>query len=94
VGKRFDLFMKNPWWKKLYDEAPSDELREHLRRSFENSAIKYDRPVQLTKQDYQYLYDHAEGGYYRTFLKRKIAGFDNQDQKPAEKKEEQNDEKE
>ena len=94
MGKRFDLFMKNPWWKKLYDEAPSDECREYLRRSFESSTVKYERPLQLAKQDYQYLYDHAEGGYYRAALKRRLAAFDKQDELSALEKGDSENEKE
>ena len=87
----FDLFMHNPWWRKLYEEAPSDELREHLRRSFEYSfamicveedaaeRTEDESPVYLSKGDYLYLYDHAEGGCYRAFLRNQIERFDKEE---------------
>ena len=80
MGKGFDTFMANPYWKRIYEEAPSEALKEYLRQSFEYSATcKEDSdavPLKLTKQDYQYLYDHAEGCYYRSILRKMIAKFD------------------
>ncbi len=55
----FDLFMNNPYWRGVYEDAPSDTLKEYYRRSFEESGSWilgmdipiYDTKVELTKED-------------------------------------------
>lgn len=88
MGRGFNKFMANPYWRKLYEEAPSDELREFLRHRFEYTVSgrhsKSNGPLRLTSRDWRYLYDHAEGGAYRAFLKKAIA---NAERKEAEQRE-------
>ena len=39
MGKGFDTFMENPYWRKIYDEAPSEYLKEYYRIMFDTSPI-------------------------------------------------------
>ena len=39
MGKGFDTFMENPYWKGVYENAPSDELREYYRIMFDASPF-------------------------------------------------------
>ena len=89
MGRGFQKFMANPYWRKLYEEAPSDELREHLRRTFEYTITGRhslsDGPLHLTSRDWRYLYDHAEGGAQRAFLKKAIANAEREEAEQREK---------
>ena len=29
MGKGFDTFIENPYWRKIYEEAPGEYLKEH-----------------------------------------------------------------
>ncbi len=39
MDKGFKRFMKNPYWKKEYDNAPSDALKEHYRLEMNNNKF-------------------------------------------------------
>ena len=39
MGKGFDTFMSNPYWRKTYEEAPSDYLRDYFRVMFDISPF-------------------------------------------------------
>ena len=39
MGKGFDTFMENPYWKKVYEGAPSKELKEYYRIRFDTSPF-------------------------------------------------------
>ena len=84
MGKGFDTFMDNPYWKRIYDEAPSDELREYYRIMFDHSsfvngatpldeaALKRLDEIILLKEDIEYLKLYAgiaqAEGYYQKAL--------------------------
>ncbi len=70
VGKGFDLFMENPYWKRIFDNAPSEELKEYYRlmfdyRSFESGPTlpaeieKQFRELWLTRDELKYLLENA-----------------------------------
>ncbi len=93
MGKGIDLFMRNPWYRKLYEEAPSDEVRKHLLNTYEYGWSFYvgrwaekNLPTHLNREDVQYLYDHTEGGYERAFLRKILAGFDEKETMSHEKR--------
>ena len=86
MGKGFDTFMENPFWRKLYDEAPSEELKEYFRVVFDASGFiggnehkngktkSILEKLPLSKEDIEYLRDHAGSGqaraYYQKFIDR------------------------
>ncbi len=35
----FDVFMSNPYWRQVYENAPSDRLKENYKRSFEYHGL-------------------------------------------------------
>ena len=39
MGKGFDTFMENPYWRKVYEEAPSEELKEYYRLRYDLSTF-------------------------------------------------------
>ena len=69
MGKGFDLFMDNPFWKAIYDNAPSDNLKKYYKIMFDHNsfyAMDMDeeirdelRNIWLTKEDIRYLQDQA-----------------------------------
>ena len=80
--------MENPYWKRIYDEAPSDELKEYYRIMFDYysmaSARKPTKTIEeklqellLFKHDIEYLKQHTEmpqaKGLYQRALD-KLAG--------------------
>lgn len=70
----FDIFMENPYWKKYYESAPSDVLKEYIRLEFENNpyvsekrADNYEKEkakitARFTNEDWQYLIDNTTNG--------------------------------
>ena len=89
MGKGFDTFMENPYWRKIYEEAPSEGLKEYYRIRFDNSgfvagkedpdedAEKRLSELILYKSDIQYIRRYAGSGmakhYYEGAI-RKLTG--------------------
>ena len=71
----FDFFMENPYWKSIYENAPSYECREYYRLMFEYFSFYKDeedkegirgaderlKELMLTREDAEYIKDHAGG---------------------------------
>ena len=69
----FDCFMENPYWKSVYENAPSNECREYYRIMFEYFSLDSDEEdeegikiadkklmeLMLTREDAKYISDHA-----------------------------------
>ena len=84
MGKGFDTFMENPYWRKMYEEAPSEELKEYYRIRFDNSgfvtgkenpdeeAEKRLEELPLSKQDIEYLKQYAGSGMARAYYRKHI----------------------
>lgn len=86
MGKGFDTFMENPYWREVYEGAPSEELKEYYRIRFDASGFVSGgskltkesksrlEKLPLSKRDIEYLRDHAGSGmaraYYGRFIKR------------------------
>ena len=63
----FDDYMKSEFWRKYYDDAPSQQLKDYIRAEFERSGsfdpkekaelnkISCDKESKLTRADYDYL---------------------------------------
>ena len=74
--KNFDLFMKNPYWKRIYENAPSDECKGYYRIMFEYFSFETDEEdragiknadpddqlmnLMLSKEDAEYIEEWAE----------------------------------
>lgn len=86
--KGFDTFMSNPHWKRIYDEAPSNELRAYYRIMFNTSPflmktkaeVESERralkDVLLSGTDVKYLRDHAGNSMARSFYSKMLAKLD------------------
>ncbi len=84
----FDIFMSNPYWKRIYEEASSDELRAYYKIMFNTSAflrkekanIELERSalrsIPLSEADVIYLRDHAGSGILRDFYSKILAKLD------------------
>lgn len=78
-NKGFSEFMKNPYWKRMYENAPSEELKEFYRIQFETSpfvmgddyhdaeAEKKMKSLLLSKEDIQYMQKYAGSGQARAY---------------------------
>lgn len=87
MGKGFDEFMKNPYWKGFYENAPTDLLKSYLRLKFDNNYFVVDidsyKKEEYLKQlneleakfsnvEWQYLYDNAEGGMEKSYYNKHL----------------------
>ena len=75
----FDYFMENPYWKSVYENAPSDECKEYYKIMFEFFSFETDEEdaagikganerlmeLMLTREDAEYIEDHAGGSIAR-----------------------------
>ena len=71
MGKGFDTFMENPYWKGIYENAPSTYLQEYYRIMFDTSPFVTGekdmdeasanrlRDIMLDKADIEYLLENA-----------------------------------
>ena len=69
----FDLFMENPYWKCVYEKAPSDECKEYYRIMFEYFSFETDEEdkegirsandrlmeLMLSREDAEYIREQA-----------------------------------
>ena len=67
MGKGFDVFMENEYWRQIYNEAPSDNLRKYYQIMFDISPYvmgdEYKdeqaetelKQIRLTKIDISYM---------------------------------------
>ena len=89
MAEGFNEFMKNAYWQKFYNDAPSDKLKERIKVEFEISyCMEHGKDVTqlyeklsdvskvLNKEDVQYLYDEAQGGQEKNFYKKWLEKFD------------------
>ena len=84
MGKGFDTFMENPYWRKVYEEAPGEKLKEYYRIRFDLSECVTGEEVRdgeaerrleklpLSKRDIEYLREHAGSGMARAYYQRYI----------------------
>ncbi len=81
MGKGFDTFMENPYWRKIYEDAPSDKLKEYYRIRYDASGFVNGEPIDvdeklerilLSKEEIQYIQKFAGNGqarhYFQTFI--------------------------
>ncbi len=52
MGKDFDSFMKNPFWKKYYEDAPSEACKQYIALQFFNSyrVSNGEKPVSFAEE--------------------------------------------
>ncbi len=81
MGKGFDTFMDNPYWKRIYDEAPTERLKDYYRIRYDASDFVNDEPVDvdeeleripLSKEEIQYIQRFAGNGQARHYYQRFI----------------------
>lgn len=81
VDNALSIYLQNPYWKKVYDEAPSEESRRHCALMFYNSwymgskdGIAEQRRIEknLTLEDWQYLLKYTANNPFRTKCRENI----------------------
>lgn len=82
MGKGFDLFMRNPYWRKIYEEAPTERLKEYWRLTFEVDGSNFRNPRRrrqldkvdavLTVEELRYLLEVSGNGHERRILRKRI----------------------
>ena len=88
MGKGFDLFMQNPFYREQYENAPSKTLKRYYEISWDDSPFVNDddgeneeaneelRKMRFTKEDVEYLAKYAVGGQMKAFYKKWLKSFD------------------
>ena len=84
MGKGFDTFMRNPYYREMYENAPTERLKQCLRREWDNSPFvtgeepseEPDGSTKLDKSEVEYLAKYAVGGAEKAFYKKWLAQFD------------------
>jgi len=83
-NKGFSTFMNNPYWKSIYENAPSRELREFYKIRFETSPFvmgddfhdaekeKRMKELTLSKKDIQYIQKYAGSERAKRFYQKAI----------------------
>ena len=73
----FDAFMDNPYWKRIYEEAPSDELRAYYKIMFNTSTFLRKKKAEIESETLKKKYGASYGNYVKlrrmqVLLKRSI----------------------
>ena len=88
MGKGFDTFMQNPYYKEQYDNAPSKEVKRYYELTWDRSPFvmgaDYDgkkeaeelKKLRLSKKDVEYLAKFAVEGPQKAAYKKWLAAFD------------------
>ncbi|MBR6008026.1 MAG: hypothetical protein IK056_02945 [Clostridia bacterium] len=78
---RFELFMRNPYYRNMYKNAPTEKLRRYFRRAWGDPTYVYDEneDTHLSKPEVEYLAQFAAGGMLKAFFKVLLARFDQTD---------------
>ena len=94
MGKGFDTFMQNPYYKEQYDNATSEALKRYFELTWDRSkwvmGEDYDgekeaeelRKLNLMKSDIEYLAQFAIGGPQKSAYKKWLASFDKEISQP------------
>ena len=84
MGKGFDTFMANPYWRRIYEEAPGEYLKEYYRIMFDSSPYVMGDDYQdeaaearlkelwINAEELAYLRDHAGMNQAKAFYQRCI----------------------
>lgn len=83
MGKGFEIFMKNDYWKEQYKNAPTDNLKEYYEMVFETSPFVVGDNVDVKlvkrakelckmfgKEEVEYLAKYAVGGQEKVFYRK------------------------
>lgn len=90
MGKGFDTFMQNPYYREQYEGAPTESLKKYFKQSWDRNPFivgeDYDDTdsdqeideSQFTKEEVEYLAKYAVGGQQKAFFKKWLASFDHE----------------
>ena len=81
IENALSVYLKNPYWKKVYDDAPSEESRRHCALTFYNGwyfgstdGVAEQRRLEkkLTLEDWQYLLKYSGNNPFRKRCRENI----------------------
>lgn len=90
MGNGFDEFMKNPYYKGMYENAPTEKLKRYFELSWDTSSAVIDddhdtrkedeeiRSLHLSREEVEYLASFAVGGAEKAAYRKWLAQFDKQ----------------
>ena len=88
MGRGFDTFMENPYYREQYENAPTDSLKQYFRLTWDKNPFvvgtDYDSSkedailskTKFTKEEVEYLAKYAVGGQMKAFYKKWLKSFD------------------
>ena len=92
MGKGFDTFMENPYWRKIYEEAPSEYLKQYYRIMFDTSPFVLGddyideeaearlNELWISKEELEYLKEYSGITQAKVFYQRCIDKLDEADE--------------
>ena len=92
MGRGFDTFMENPYWRRIYKEAPGENLKEYYRIMFdispfimgssymdEETEAKLD-DLWISRDELDYLFKHASMAQAKIFYRECISTLQETDE--------------
>ena len=81
MGKGFDEFMKNPYYREQYENAPTERLKRSFELSWDRDYLTREereeyRNLRLSREEVEYLAQFAVGGYKKWFFKKWLSQLD------------------
>ncbi len=76
MGRGFDLFMKNPYYRDMYDNAPTERLKAGFRAAWDNDIETLRSLPPPTREEVEYKARFAVGGYEKAVYKRWLKSFE------------------
>ncbi|MCR4578278.1 MAG: hypothetical protein K5784_10280 [Clostridiales bacterium] len=82
MSGQFDLFMRNPYYREMYENAPTEKLKRHFRRAWGDPTYvaEENEDTHLSKPEVEYLAEYAVGGMEKAFFRKWLARFDQMDE--------------
>ena len=92
MGRGFDTFMENPYWRRIYEEAPGENLKEYYRIMFDISPFviednSNDKTAEtqlddlwISRDELEYLLKHANTAQAKLFYKKCIETLNEADE--------------
>ena len=94
IDNALSVYLQNPYWKEVYDAAPSEESKRHCALTFYNSwymgskdGIAEQKRIEkkLTLEDWKYLLKYTANNPFRTKCKENIERLEKEQENNNEK---------
>ncbi len=77
MKNRFEIFMPYPYYREMYENAPTERLKRWFRRTWGETATEPSNnpDTPLTREEVEYLAKYAVGGMEKAFFKKLLSNF-------------------